>query len=109
MGKVFKNITEMIGNTPLLELSCVHEKDEAMIYGKCEFANPGSSVKDRISLSMISPSADSGSDARNPSKKKPKTHVRKPKQKNNKKKVNKKNTSFNNPLAEALIKSGFKQ
>ena len=53
MRKVFKNITEMIGDTPLLELSCMHEEGEAMIYGKCEFANPMSSVKDRIALSMI--------------------------------------------------------
>ncbi len=60
MNKVFKNITEMIGNTPLLELSCIHEDGEAMIYGKCEFANPMNSVKDRICLSMIEDAQKSG-------------------------------------------------
>lgn len=65
--------------------------------------------RNRISLSMISPSDRSGTNVKNPRKKKPKTRVRKSKQKDNKKRINKKNTSFNNPLAEALIKSGFKQ
>ncbi|MBW1820580.1 MAG: RNA-binding transcriptional accessory protein [Deltaproteobacteria bacterium] len=65
-------------------------------------------ARNRISLSMKSPADNSGADAKKPRMKKPKTHVRKPKQKDNKKKVNNSNTSFNNPLAEALIKSGFK-
>jgi len=66
-------------------------------------------ARNRISLSMKSPSVHSDTNAKNPRKKKLKTRIRKPKQKDNKKKVNNKNTSFNNPLAEALIKSGFKQ
>jgi uncharacterized protein len=64
--------------------------------------------RNRISLSMKSPADNSGTDVKKPRMKKPKTHVRKPKQKDNKKTVNNRNTSFNNPLAEALIKSGFK-
>jgi len=64
--------------------------------------------RNRISLSMKSPADNSNTDTKKPRMKKPKTHVRKPKPKENKKKVNKSNTSFNNPLAEALIKSGFK-
>lgn len=50
----------MIGNTPLLELSCILEEGEGLIYGKCEFANPMSSVKDRICLSMIEDAERSG-------------------------------------------------
>jgi uncharacterized protein len=64
--------------------------------------------RNRISLSMKSPADNSGTDVKKPRMKKPKTYVRKPKQKDNKKTVNNRNTSFNNPLAEALIKSGFK-
>jgi len=65
-------------------------------------------ARNRISLSMKSPSDVSGTDAKKPRMKKPKTHVRKPKQKENKKKADNRSPSFNNPLAEALIKSGFK-
>jgi uncharacterized protein len=65
-------------------------------------------ARNRISLSMKSPADNSGADAKKTRMKKPKTHVRKPNQKENKTKVNNSNTSFNNPLAEALIKSGFK-
>jgi uncharacterized protein len=64
--------------------------------------------RNRISLSMKSPADNSGTDVKKPRMKKPKTHVRKPKQKENIKTVNNRNTSFNNPLSEALIKSGFK-
>ncbi len=64
--------------------------------------------RNRISLSMKSPPNHSSTDAKSPHKKKHKPRVHKPKQKDNKKKVNQKITSFTNPLAEALIKSGFK-
>lgn len=55
MAKVAKSITELIGNTPLLELVDI-EKDyhlEAEIIAKLEYFNPGRSVKDRIGLSLI--------------------------------------------------------
>ncbi len=64
--------------------------------------------RNRISLSMKSPADNSGTDAKKPRMAKPKTRVHKPKQKENKKKANNRNASFNNPLAEALRKSGFK-
>jgi len=65
-------------------------------------------ARNRISLSMKSHADHSAAGAKKPRMKKPKTHVRKPKQKENKKKADNRSPSFNNPLAEALIKSGFK-
>jgi cysteine synthase A len=51
--KVAENITELIGNTPLIRLGGPSERTGATILGKCEFMNPTSSVKDRIGYSMI--------------------------------------------------------
>ncbi len=48
------NILDHIGNTPLLKLNHVVENDEVEIYVKCEFMNPGGSIKDRMALEMIS-------------------------------------------------------
>lgn len=53
MSKLAQNITELIGNTPLVRLNRVVPEDSAEIYLKLEFQNPGASVKDRIALSMI--------------------------------------------------------
>jgi cysteine synthase len=47
------NVTHLIGNTPLLRLQRIPEKDCAQILCKLEFYNPGGSVKDRIALAMI--------------------------------------------------------
>jgi cysteine synthase A len=51
--RVAQSITDLIGYTPLVKLNRVTEADEANIYLKLEFFNPGSSVKDRIALAMI--------------------------------------------------------
>ncbi len=48
-----KEITELIGNTPLVRLNRLSKAGAATIYGKVEFFNPGGSVKDRICLNMI--------------------------------------------------------
>lgn len=48
-----KDITELIGNTPLVRLNRFSKPESATIYGKVEFFNPGGSVKDRICLNMI--------------------------------------------------------
>lgn len=48
-----KDITEIIGNTPLVRLNRLSKDGSATIYGKVEFFNPGGSVKDRICLNMI--------------------------------------------------------
>lgn len=51
--KIANNITELIGNTPLVRLNKASQKTGATILGKCEFLNPTSSVKDRIGFNMI--------------------------------------------------------
>ncbi len=48
-----KDITELIGRTPLVRLNRLSPAGGATIYGKVEFFNPGGSVKDRICLNMI--------------------------------------------------------
>jgi len=48
-----KEITELIGKTPLVRLNRLSKPGSATIYGKVEFFNPGGSVKDRICLNMI--------------------------------------------------------
>jgi cysteine synthase A len=53
MGKIANNITELIGNTPLVKLSKIAKDIDAEIMGKLEFFNPCGSVKDRIGISMI--------------------------------------------------------
>jgi cysteine synthase A len=55
MAKIFKKITDLIGNTPLVELSKYSEKRglKKPVVAKVEFFNPGGSVKDRIALAMI--------------------------------------------------------
>ncbi|HHD83705.1 MAG TPA: cysteine synthase A [Campylobacteraceae bacterium] len=54
------NITELIGNTPLIRLNTPSTESGANIIGKCEFLNPTSSVKDRIGFSMIHEALESG-------------------------------------------------
>lgn len=50
--KYAQNVTELIGNTPLVKLKKV-SANETIVLGKCEFLNPTHSVKDRIGYSMI--------------------------------------------------------
>lgn len=62
MGKIAKKLTDLIGNTPLLELSNYNKKHglEAFVIGKLEYFNPASSVKDRIAKAMIEDAEASG-------------------------------------------------
>ena len=55
MPRIYNNITELIGNTPLVRLNRVAQQEGALaeILLKLEFYNPAGSVKDRIGLSMI--------------------------------------------------------
>lgn len=62
MAKISKSITELIGNTPLLELSGINKKFKlkAQITAKLEYFNPGRSVKDRIGLALIEDAEQKG-------------------------------------------------
>nr|WP_321265778.1 cysteine synthase A [uncultured Sulfurimonas sp.] len=51
--KIAQNVTELIGNTPLVKINSISNETDSTILGKCEFMNPSSSVKDRIALAMI--------------------------------------------------------
>ena len=52
MVKIVENITELVGNSPIIKLKNGPENG-AEIYLKLEYFNPGGSVKDRIALQMI--------------------------------------------------------
>ena len=53
MAKLVQNITQLIGDTPLVRLNRVVPEDSAEVYVKLEYQNPGASVKDRIAISMV--------------------------------------------------------
>lgn len=53
MTKIVKSVTELIGQTPIVQLQQIVPEGAADVYVKLEFFNPGGSVKDRIALSMI--------------------------------------------------------
>lgn len=55
MSKIFKSLTELIGKTPLLELSNYEKKHalKGIVVAKLEYFNPAGSVKDRIAKAMI--------------------------------------------------------
>ena len=63
MGKIYKSATELIGHTPLLELTNLEKKYElkAKILAKVEYFNPAGSVKDRIAKEMIEAAEKDGS------------------------------------------------
>jgi cysteine synthase A len=62
MSKIAKNLTDLIGNTPLLELTNYNHANSlnATIVAKLEYFNPAGSVKDRIGYAMIKDAEDKG-------------------------------------------------
>jgi cysteine synthase len=53
MTRIYNNLIELTGNTPLVRLNRITEGSVAEVVAKLEFTNPGSSIKDRIGVSMI--------------------------------------------------------
>ena len=53
MSRVYADVTELVGNTPLVRLNRVTRNARATVLAKLEYFNPLSSVKDRIALNMI--------------------------------------------------------
>jgi cysteine synthase A len=52
-GRIFNDITETMGGTPLVRINRLIPKEHAVVLAKCEFFNPLASVKDRIGVAMI--------------------------------------------------------
>lgn len=60
MGKIYENITDLIGGTPLVKLKKLTKGLKADVLVKLESFNPGGSVKDRIALNMIKDAEEKG-------------------------------------------------
>ena len=62
MAKIYKSIDELIGKTPLLELSHIEKENnlKAKIFAKLEYFNPAGSVKDRVAKSIVDDAEQSG-------------------------------------------------
>ena len=60
MEKIAQNLTQLIGHTPLLQIQSLSQKYGVELIAKLESFNPGSSVKDRIALSMIEEAEKTG-------------------------------------------------
>ncbi|MDE6096664.1 MAG: cysteine synthase A [Muribaculaceae bacterium] len=62
MAKIYNNLTELIGGTPLLEVKNIEKSESlnAKVIVKIEYFNPGGSVKDRIALAMIEAAEKNG-------------------------------------------------
>lgn len=58
--KIYDNITEVFGNTPLVRLNRIMDGAKAEVLAKLEFYNPTSTVKDRIGIAMIDAAEASG-------------------------------------------------
>ena len=58
--KTFKNILDLIGNTPLVPINSINPNKNVKILAKLESFNPGGSVKDRPALQMIEDAEKSG-------------------------------------------------
>lgn len=57
---IYKNIIEMIGNTPMVEINKLNPNKKVRMYAKMEGVNPGGSIKDRVALKMIEKEIEEG-------------------------------------------------
>lgn len=55
-----RDLTGLIGNTPLLRLNAISDETGCEVLGKCEFMNPGGSIKDRTALGILGDALDRG-------------------------------------------------
>lgn len=62
MKKIYKNLTELIGHTPLMEVEAIEKLEnlKARVLVKLEYFNPGGSVKDRVAFAMIEDAEKNG-------------------------------------------------
>ena len=60
MGRIYSDVTEAFGNTPLVKLNRVTDGSTATVLGKLEFYNPSSSVKDRLGIAIVDAAEASG-------------------------------------------------
>ena len=64
VAATYRDFIDAIGNTPLIRLRGASEATGCEIYGKCEFLNPGGSVKDRAALGIVKEAQARGALAR---------------------------------------------
>jgi cysteine synthase A len=60
MARIYQDITEAFGNTPLVKLNAVTDGAEATVLAKLEFYNPSASVKDRLGVAIVEAAEKSG-------------------------------------------------
>lgn len=57
---LYKNVVDMIGNTPMIRINKLNPNGKVLMYAKIEGTNPGGSIKDRIALKMIMKAIEEG-------------------------------------------------
>lgn len=57
---VFRNVKELIGNTPIVEITQFELPEGVRLFAKLEYFNPGGSVKDRLGMELIRAAEESG-------------------------------------------------
>ncbi|MCF6092435.1 cysteine synthase A [Microaerobacter geothermalis] len=60
MKKIYSNVKELIGNTPLMEITQFPLQNRVRLFAKLEFFNPGGSIKDRLGLELLADAEASG-------------------------------------------------
>ena len=58
--KIYNNVLELIGNTPIVRLNNIVKDGGAQVFAKLEYFNPGSSLKDRIAIEIIEEAVEKG-------------------------------------------------
>ena len=58
--RIFQNVHELIGNTPVVEISQFSLKQGVRLFAKLEYLNPGGSVKDRLGMELLQDAFQSG-------------------------------------------------